>query len=206
LNEFNNYYINVGKNISDEINTSSYNKFNWNELNKNCYINDFIYLDPIHPFEISNFVRKIPENSSYFINDLSNFILKKTADTISIPLPIIFNFSIVSGKYPSTYKDTTLLLLLKSGEKKLYSNYRPIALTLTISTIFEKDVKKILINFLNKHTFFSPNQYGFHPNMSTTDSLVKTSHSLHDNLDKKFKIFGIFLDFKKAFDSVNHEL
>jgi hypothetical protein len=38
LNEFNNYYINVGKNISDEINTSNYNKLNWNELNKNIFV------------------------------------------------------------------------------------------------------------------------------------------------------------------------
>jgi retron-type reverse transcriptase len=60
--------------------------------------------------------------------------------------------------------------------------------------------------FLNKHSFFSPNQYGFRPNMSTVDPLVKTSHFIHYNLNKKIKVLGIFLDFKKAFDSVNHEL
>jgi hypothetical protein len=163
LNEFNNYYINVGKNISGEIIISNYNKLNWNELNTNCQINDFIYLDPIYPFKISNFVQKIPENFSYFINDLSNSILKKTADTISIPLSIIFNFSMVSGKYPSTYKDTIILPLFKLGDKKLCSNYRSIALTLTISKIFEKCIKKRLINFLNKNLFFSLNQYGFRP-------------------------------------------
>jgi retron-type reverse transcriptase len=58
---------------------------------------------------------------------------------------------------------------------------------------------------MNIH-FFSPNQYGFRPNMSTVDPLVKISHIIHDNLDKKFKVLSIFLDFKKAFDSVNHEL
>jgi hypothetical protein len=57
LNELNNYYINDGKNIFDEINTSNYNKLNWNELNHNCHINDSIYLDPIYPIEISNFLR-----------------------------------------------------------------------------------------------------------------------------------------------------
>jgi hypothetical protein len=112
----------------------------------------------------------------------------------------------VSGKYPSAYKDTIILPLFKTGDKKLCSNYRPIALTLTISKIFEKCIKKRLINFLNKHSFFSPNQYGFRPNMSTMDPLIETSHIIHDNLDKKFKVLGIFLDFKKTFDSVNHEL
>jgi len=32
------------------------------------------------------------------------------------------------------------------------------------------------------------------------------SHFIHNNLDKKLKVLGIFLDFKKAFDSVNHDL
>lgn len=78
---------------------------------------------------------------------MSNCILKKTVDSISIPLSIIFNFFMVSGKYPSTYKDTIILPLFKSGDKKLCSDYRPIALTLTISKIFEKCIKKRLIFF-----------------------------------------------------------
>lgn len=137
---------------------------------------------------------------------MTNFILKKTADTISLPLSIIFNFSMFSGKYPSSYKDTIILTLFKSGDKKLCCNYRPIALTLTISKIFEKCIKKRLMVFLNKHSFFSPNQCGFRPNMSTVDPLVKTSVFIYNNLEKKFKVLGIFLDLKKAFDSVNHEL
>jgi hypothetical protein len=53
----------------------------------------------------------------------------------------------VSGKYPSKYKDTIILPLFKSGDKKLCSYYRPIALTLTISKTFEKCIKK-------RHVFF----------------------------------------------------
>lgn len=109
LNKLNNYYINVGKNVFDEINISNYNKLIWNELNQDCHINESIYLVPIYPIEISNFVSQIPENTFYFTNDLTNFILKKTVDTISILLSIIFNFSMVSGKYPSTYYEDTIM-------------------------------------------------------------------------------------------------
>lgn len=62
------------------------------------------------------------------------------------------------------------------------------------------------MQFLNKHNFFNNNQFGFRTNMSTTDPLVKTSHFIHHNLDSKFKVLGIFLDFKKAFDSVDHKV
>jgi len=87
------------------LNNNKYNKLSWNQMNKNRHINDYIYLDSISPIEISKLIRKFPEISSYFANDLSNFydcsgygrvlvmvlsytndlsnfILRKTADTI----------------------------------------------------------------------------------------------------------------------------
>jgi len=108
------------------------------------------------------------------------------ADSISSPLSIIFNRSLISGKYPSTYKKTIIIPLFKSGDRKQYGNYRPITLTLTVSKIFEKYIKSRLIAFLNKQNFFSSNQYGFCSNKSTIDPLTKTSHYIHNNLNNKF--------------------
>jgi len=62
------------------------------------------------------------------------------------------------------------------------------------------------MSFFDKHNFFSSNQFGFRSNMSTTDPLSKTSKFIHNNLDKKFNVLGIFLNFKKAFNSVNYNL
>jgi len=165
----------------------------------NFYINNSILLDQIDPSEISRFIKKIPDKSSFYINGLSNFILKKTADSISLPLSIIFNKSFSTGKFPSSYKKTIIIQLFKSGDRKQCGNYRPIALTLTVSKIFEKCIKSRLMSFLDKHNFFSSNQFGFRSNMSTADPLSKTFNFIHNNLDNKFKVLGIFFDLKKGF-------
>jgi len=56
------------------------------------------------------------------------------------------------------------------------------------------------MHFFNKHTFLNNcYQFGLRLNMSNIDLLVKKSHFIYNNLDNKFKVLGIFLDFKKAF-------
>jgi hypothetical protein len=66
-------------------------------MNKNCHIINSIFLDQIDPSEISRLIMKIPDKSSFYNFGLSNFILKKTAYSMSLPLSIIFNRSFVSG-------------------------------------------------------------------------------------------------------------
>lgn len=75
-----------------------------------------------------------------------------------------------------------------------------------MSKIFEKCTKLRLVNFLDKHKFLSYNKFGFQIGMSSSDPFIKTSHFIHDNTDKRFKVLGIFLDSKKTFDSVKHDV
>jgi retron-type reverse transcriptase len=62
------------------------------------------------------------------------------------------------------------------------------------------------LQFLNKKDFFSKNQFGFLTGRSTSDSLFAANKFLHENLDVNNKVLSIFLDIKKAFDSVNHKI
>lgn len=85
-------------------------------------------------------------------------------------------------------------------------NYRPISLNFSISKVLEKCLKHRLLEFFNLNKFFAPNHYGFLKGKSTSDALCLSSNFVHDNLDKNEKVIGIFLDIKKAFDSVNHNI
>lgn len=60
--------------------------------------------------------------------------------------------------------------------------------------------------FLDKNKFLDKNQYGFINGRSTSNAHFQVNHYIRDNLDKKQQVIGIFLDVKKAFDSINHEL
>lgn len=80
---------------------------------------------------------------------------------ISLPLSIIFNKSILIYHYPLAFKTCIVTPLFKSGDKLIYGNYPSISLSLTLSKIFEKCIKKRLIHSLEKKSFFSNSQFSF---------------------------------------------
>lgn len=162
--------------------------FSWNDLNNNCHINDSIFIDPVNPSEISDLIWKTPDISLFYNNSLSYLIFKQTLTLSQLHFLLFLNRSLISEKFPSSYKKKLLLYLFKSGDHKQCGNYRPITLTWTVSKILKKCIKSRIMSFLNKHNFFSSYQFGFRSNMSTVDPLTKTSHFIHNNLDNKFKI------------------
>ena len=67
-------------------------------------------------------------------------------------------------------------------------------------------MKENIVKFLNTHKIISPQQYGFQSGVSTYDALSNFSEFLYKNLDEGKKVLAIFIDFKKAFDTVPHRI
>ena len=87
-----------------------------------------------------------------------------------------------------------------------YNNYRPISLLCKFSKILEKRYNKRLEKFIDKNNILSTSQYGFRTNMSTSHALIDLVEEISTSLDKKKYTLGVFIDFKKAFDTVNHSV
>ena len=85
-----------------------------------------------------------------------------------------------------------------------FNNYRPISLLSVFSKIIERLMYNRLLNFINRHKIFNQNQFGFRNNHSTCMTLVILVENLVDALDNRNCAVGIFLDFQKAFDTVDH--
>ena len=103
-------------------------------------------------------------------------------------------------------KTAKVIPLYKSGEKNVFTNYRPISL-LQFSKILEKLYNNRLDKFLNKCNILSPSQYGFRSSMSTTEALLDLVEEITTSLEKKQKYtVGVFIDLKKAFDTVDHDI
>ena len=63
-----------------------------------------------------------------------------------------------------------------------------------------------LSNYLEIQNIIHPNQFGFRSGYSTTLSLISITETIRKTLDKKKYGCGVFIDLKKAFDTVNHEI
>ena len=63
-----------------------------------------------------------------------------------------------------------------------------------------------LYNFLELHNALFLNQFGFRKKHSTGHSLIEITEHIKETIDKGKFGCGIFIDLKKAFDTVNHQI
>ena len=86
------------------------------------------------------------------------------------------------------------------------SNYRPISLLPIISKVFEKIMYSRLISFIDHNNILYDKEYGFQKGKSTEHAVIDIQSQIIDAFEKKEHPCCIFLDFAKAFDTVNHDI
>ena len=133
---------------------------------------------------------------------ISPKVLKHCALPLYIPLHHLFSLSINQHYLPLEWRTHLIKPIHKSGDKNCVKNYRPISLLCIISKVLEKIVYNNLIDFVGKS--LSDCQFGFLKNRSTLQQLLILVNSIANSLNTGSQADVIYLDFKKAFDSVAH--
>ena len=133
--------------------------------------------------------------------------LLKDSSVVVVPfLRDIFNLSLDQGIFPDDWKHARISPIFKSGDTEDCSNYRPISVLSIISKVFEKLVYRQLYDYFTENGVLSHYQSGFRKGNSTLTSLLKTTDSLLVNMDCELISGVMFLDLKKAFDTVDHNI
>ena len=107
-----------------------------------------------------------------------------------------------TAEWPKDWKKQEFVMLHKSGDTKDCSNYRTIALISHASKI-------LLIIILNRmkpliEQELSDCQAGYRKNRGTTDMLFVLQNIIEKVRTTDLEIFITFIDYSKAFDSVDH--
>ncbi len=180
-NVFNNYFSNIGSNIANGIPTvtTTFQDYLISNLNNSKSAGPFI----------------IPTK-----------LLKMLKSILSAPLAHLFNCSFSSGIVPDKLKVARIIPVYKKGPKIHVSNYRPISLLSIFNKILERIMYKRIINFLEKNQTIFHGQYGFWSNNSTSHALLLITNKIQLAIEDGMFAYGIFLDLKKAFDTVNHNI
>ena len=140
------------------------------------------------------------------LDSIGTKILKISAPVISPTLSKILNLSIRTGKFPSQWKKAKVVSLQKSGDQSNRSNYRPISLLPILSKVLERHVANSLISYLHSFNLISDTQSGFRKCHNCETSLLKLTQDFYDCLNRKEAVGFVSLDFRKAFDLVNHSI
>ena len=131
-------------------------------------------------------------------------MLKLCATSISKPLHILFNNSVISECFSNEWKKANVIPVHKKGDKKIINNYRPVPLLPICSKIFEKIVFNSLSEYLEDNKLLNCNQSGFRSGDSCVHQLLSRTYEIYKSFDANpsLEVRGVFLDISKAFDRV----
>ena len=197
-NKFNTFFVNVGESLANEIPfidrcPSEYIKV---EISENFFVS------AVTEDEIGKIICNFKDSAAGW-DDLRPRIMKLIQSCIKRPLTHICNRSFVTGIFPSELKIANVVPIFKSGDDMVFSNYRPVSVLPVLSKILERLMYNRLILYINRHDLLYEYQFGFQKGKSTHMALI-TLIEISEALDQGELVIGIFLDFSKAFDTVDH--
>ena len=131
-------------------------------------------------------------------------IIKPLAGVIAEPLADLFNLSLEEGYLPMEWKTAQVVPIHKGGNRGITSNYRPVSLSSVILKAFERILRDKLVEHLTSNELLSAAQHGFRKRKSCTTNLLCFLEEITDRLDRGERVEVCYLDFRKAFDLVNH--
>ena len=202
VNNVNTFFVNVGP--ETDKNVPKVNHISPEKYLKNRNQFNFI-IAHISNEEVLDLIHALPNKSSGPAS-IPLELLQVAADLIVVPLCHIINVSFSSGIFPDSLKVAKVLPLHKGGSSQDLNNFRPISLLSIFDKIIEKLMHKRLYAFFEYHNILYKNQFGFRKNNSTIFALMEITEKIKESIDKGKFGCGIFIDLKKAFDTVNHNI
>lgn len=111
-----------------------------------------------------------------------------------------------AGVFPDQLKVGKITPVLKKGDAEVVPNYRPICILPCLSKIVEKLIVIRLMKYFNRFNLLSPHQFGFREGFSTELGLISFTDTIKHAIDTGNIVGAIFVDFTKAFDTINHHI
>lgn len=209
-----------GTNITDSSEISNYFNLNFIQtvqtLNKNftqtcdseIIINNKngLQLEVTSESKVNKVLSSLSSSQSKDIFGMDTLFIKTYKDILTPPITKLINQSIAENTFPNTLKTATIIPIHKAGNKQDINNYRPISILPVLSKPLEKVVTEQLTQHLEDEGLLHPMQFGFRANHSTETACCLLTETIKQSLDNGGVVGAIFLDLRKAFDTVSHHI
>ena len=197
---FNRYFSNVAAGLAGNIPNTNEDPLAYTPR----IPNSFTYFDT-NAAEVSLTIMSFKSKKSDLLS-IPNFIFKRISFLLSPIMAEMINTSLSTGIFPDVLKIAKVVPIFKSGDKKNKSNFRPISVLNFVSKVFERIIYKRFICFFEKFGIICSQQFGFLKNCSTSDAILEFTEKIYQSLNNRKYFISVFLDFSKAFDTVNHQI
>lgn len=200
---FNKFFAKIGPKLSKNI-----------EDTDTCFdefVNQFILgsfsFQQISPYLVSSHLRKLCMRKATGLDTVSARLLRECFNLIFDSLALIFNRSIETSIFPDEWKSIRITPLYKKcGNRSDPSKYRPISIIPMVAKVLKRIVYDQLYRYLAENKPLCCYQSGFRTLHFTVTALIEATDSWSLHVDCGFVNATVFLDLKKAFDTVNYAI
>ena len=133
-------------------------------------------------------------------------MLKASGKCLIKCLRKLFNSILLSSHYPSEWSKGIISYIHKGDDIDDPNNYRGITLTSHLAKLFNSILNERLNKFLKENEIISESQIGFKKECRTSDHIFIVNTIMKMNKKNKKNTYLCFIDFKKAFDSILHNV
>ena len=162
-------------------------------------------LHPATETEVEKESQDLDASKSTGVDDVSPKVVKWSSALLTPILTKLINMCFLSGIYPDSLKLARVIPIFKGGGNKNESSlYQPISILTQINRIFERLLRDRLYDFVKDKLYRK--QFGFRPKNSPEHPVLDLKENIFENCSKKQVSCILFLDLKKAFDTVSHKI
>ena len=167
---------------------------------------DGITNTPFAPDELRKAMSLIDTSKSSAITNIRAKVIIDAYDILFDRVLHLYNQSLQQAKFPSAWKISIVVPIPKVNNPKFAADLRPISLIPLPGKILEHLINSRLKLYISRNNILTPNQHGFRQGHSTITSVTSLLNDIFTNVNIYKDTFLIYLDLKKAFDTVSHQI
>lgn len=166
-----------------------------------------IFLAPPTLDEVESVVKALNNHAAAGADGISARSIKSLLPRIGPLLVHLIAVIFCTGVFPLALKHAVITPIFKSGDRTLAANHRPISVLSVISRTIERLLLRRLTTFIcDEHHLLFGYQFGFRARCSTENAAIELTSMIAKAIDEKKTVSAVFMDLRKAFDIVDHEL
>ena len=193
------FFVNVGSSLAKTIPLSPKDPTDYMTQNINVIFN----INPVTGDEITKIMGPFKDGATGW-DTLKPSVMKNIKEYVKYPLAHICYIFFFTGVFPKELQLANVAPVFKANDEMIFANYRPVSVLPVFSKLIERLMYNRLVSYINENHLLYKYQCGFQAGKATYMALIVLIKKITEALDKGESVIGIFLDFSKAFDTVDH--
>lgn len=199
---FNGFFLNSISDIVDNIVQSKTPEESIADIHTDCRLEKFCRLEMSQMRKIVNSMKNKESNT----DGVTVGILKAAFESIGDKILNLINCSMDTGTFPMNWKTNVVIPIEKRNNTIRCEEFRPINLVPPYEKLLELCVNEQILEYIETNNILSEFQAGFRAKNSCESALQSVLFNWKEALDDGKMIGVVFLDFKRAFETINRHL